>query len=598
MSTFAETGLNEDLLRAIGDLGFEIPTPIQAEAIPRLLETNQDIIAYAQTGTGKTAAFGLPAIQLTDISDRNTQTIILSPTRELCIQITRDLEKYAKYTKGIQVLAVYGGSDIQKQIRTLRKGVHIVVATPGRAKDLINRRELKLGDVTRVVLDEADEMLTMGFKDDLDAILSKTPVDKQTLLFSATMPNEILRITRTYMHDPYEIKVAKKNVGAKNVSHLVYTAAAKDRYEVLKRIADVNLNIYAIVFCRTRRETTSVANKLNQDGYNADALNGDLSQAQRDEVMGRFRKKQLHILVATDVAARGIDIDNLTHVINYNLPDDAEVYTHRSGRTGRAGKTGISVVIAHSRETRKLKEIERTSGVKFAQTKIPTGDEICQVQLYSLVDKVGKIEVNEKQIEPFLPEIYKKFEDLSREDLIKHFVSAEFNRFLTYYKNSKDLNQTGQQQSRTKTRGGVTFARLFINIGKKDNLTPARLLGLINEALDSSDMEIGKIDILGNFSFFEIDEATAPHLIEILSNMEFGGRSLSVEVSQEKQKGRARSKGRKRGFGDRSNDSGSRKSYGGTANRGESKRKENRKKRKDRKKVAGKTHRRGGSFNG
>jgi len=584
MSIFAETGLNDELLRAVGDLGFETPTPIQQESIPRILASDQDVIAYAQTGTGKTAAFGLPSIQRTDLGNKKVQTIILSPTRELCIQITKDLGNYSKYIDGLKILAVYGGSDIQKQIRTLRKGVHIVVATPGRAKDLINRGELKLGDVARVVLDEADEMLTMGFKDDLDAILSQTPIEKQTLLFSATMPSEILRITKKYMHDPYEIKVAKKNIGAKNVSHLVYTAAAKDRYEVLKRIADINLNIYAIVFCRTRRETTSVANKLNQDGYNADALNGDLSQNQRDEVMGRFRKKQLDILVATDVAARGIDIDDLTHVINYNLPDDAEVYTHRSGRTGRAGKKGISVVIAHSRETRKLKEIERSSGVKFTASQIPTGDEICQVQLYSLVDKIGKIEVNEKQIEPFLTEIYEKFEGLTREELIKHFVSAEFNRFLTYYKGSKDLNQSADQKSRTRQRGGTNFSRLFINIGKKDKLTPARLLGLINEALDSSDMEIGKIDILGNFSFFEIDEATAPHLIEILGNMEFGGRRLSAELSQEKQKGRARG-GRKRDYSRNSDESGDRKEFNDNDRRGGgSKRVENRKKRKERKK--------------
>ena len=544
MSTFADLGLNKNILKALSELGFETPTPIQEEAIPRLIETDQDIIAYAQTGTGKTAAFGLPAVQLTEIDNKQTQTIILSPTRELCIQITRDLEKYAKYTKGLNILAVYGGSDIQKQIRTLRKGVHIVVATPGRAKDLINRKELKLRAIARVVLDEADEMLTMGFKDDLDVILSKTPDEKQTLLFSATMPNEMLRITKKYMHDAYEIKVAKKNITAKNVTHVQYTAAARDRYEVLKRIADANLNIYGIVFCRTRRETTSVANKLNQDGYNADALNGDLSQNQRDEVMGRFRKKQLDILVATDVAARGIDVDSLTHVINYNLPDDPEIYTHRSGRTGRAGNTGVSVIITHSRERRKVQAIEKFSGIKFNQDLIPTGDEICKIQLYSLVEKVGKVKVNEKQIAPFLPKIYKTFEDFSKEDLIKHFVSAEFNRFLTYYKNSKDLNQTGkQQESKTRNRGGVNFSRLFINLGKKDKLTPARLLGLINESLDSNDMEIGKIDILDNFSFFEIGEDSVAQLSENISEMEFNNRRVSVEISNEKQKGGRRSRG-------------------------------------------------------
>ena len=538
MNTFFETGLNKEILDAITDLGFINPTPIQEKAIPLLLETDDDIIAFAQTGTGKTAAFGLPAIHLTDVSDKNTQTLVLAPTRELCLQITKDLAAYAKNIKGINILAVYGGSSIDTQIKALRKGAHIVVATPGRAKDLINRRRLVLTEIRRVVLDEADEMLTMGFKEDLDAILSQTPDEKQTLLFSATMSNDMARITKKYMHNPVELKVAKMNVGTKNVSHVLYMTSARNRFEALKRIIDVNPKIYCIVFCRTRRETTDIANKLTQGGYNADALNGDLSQSQRDDVMGRFRERHLQILVATDVAARGIDVNDLTHIINYNLPDDPEIYTHRSGRTGRAGKSGISIAIMHSKEHRKIRDIEKFSDIKFTKELIPSGEEICQAQLYTLVDKIDKIEVNDSQIEPFLPNIYEMLADLTREELIKHFVSAEFNRFLSYYKNAQDINidESQSRSERGRGRGSNTnFNRLFINLGKKDNLTPARLLGVINEALDSSNVEIGKIDILGNFSFFEVDESSAKTLIEVLNDgFEFDGRAVSVEESQEK----------------------------------------------------------------
>ncbi len=372
MNNFIDLGLDTSLVNAVSDLGFSTPTPIQTETIPLLLDTDRDILGLAQTGTGKTAAFGLPSIQLTDIKNKRTQTIILSPTRELCIQITKDLQAYSKYTKGISILAVYGGSSIDTQIKALRRGVHIVVGTPGRTKDLINRGILQLENIERVVLDEADEMLTMGFKDDLDAILAKTPKEKQTLLFSATMPSEMLTITKKYMHNIVEIKVAKVNIGAENVEHHYYMAQARDRYEALKRIVDINPDIYGIVFCRTRRETTTIANKLSQEGYNADALNGDLSQSQRDDVMGRFRKKSLQLLIATDVAARGIDINELTHVINFNLPDEPEIYTHRSGRTGRAGNNGISVAIINTRELGKIKQIERKSGVQFTQKLIPT----------------------------------------------------------------------------------------------------------------------------------------------------------------------------------------------------------------------------------
>ncbi len=546
MNTFAEIGLSDSLLKAVGELGFENPTPIQSKTIPHLLSSEQDLIAFAQTGTGKTAAFGLPAIQLTQVEDRKTQTLILCPTRELCMQITKDLTNYSKFIKGINVVAVYGGASIDTQIRALNKGAHIVVGTPGRTKDLIKRKKLQLGAVERVVLDEADEMLSMGFKEDLDDILAKTADTKQTLLFSATMSKEVIAITKKYMNDPVELAAARQNTVAENVKHTYYMVHAKDRYEVLKRIADINPNIYGIVFCRTRRETKEVANKLMQDGYNADALHGDLSQAQRDEVMGRFRKHQLQLLVATDVAARGLDITDLTHIINYNLPDEVEVYIHRSGRTGRAGKSGTSIAIVHTRENRKIRDIEKKFKIKFSKETVPSGKDICTKQLYALIDKIEKVEVDNSQIEPFMPAIYKKLEWLSREELIKHFVSAEFNRFLGYYKNARDINvsddhqdeRRGKREKRGRDdRKRTAFSRLFINVGSRDKLTPARLIGLINEGLDSGDSEIGKIEILRNFSFFEIEARKEGQLIKALKDHEFEGKSLALEISQEKSKG-------------------------------------------------------------
>jgi len=424
MITFKETGLNQDILKALDELGFENPTPIQEKTIPHLLSEEQDLIGFAQTGTGKTAAFGLPVIQKIDTDSKKTQAIILSPTRELCVQIAKDLDNYSKYTKGLSVAAVYGGASIDQQVRSLNKGAQIVVGTPGRTLDLIKRKKLKLSTVRFLILDEADEMLTMGFKDDLDAILEGTPDDKQTLLFSATMPKEIAAIAKKYMKDAIEISAGKKNIGAENVNHVYYMVNARDRYLALKRIADINPKIYGIVFCRTRRETKEVAEKLMADGYNADALHGDLSQAQRDYVMNRFRVKNLQLLVATDVAARGLDVTDLSHIINYNLPDDLEVYIHRSGRTGRAGKKGVCLTIIHSRETGKIKMIQKKVGKPFEHAPVPSGKEICGKQLYNLIDKIEKIEVDNSQIDQFLPEIYKKLEWLSREDLIKHFVSA------------------------------------------------------------------------------------------------------------------------------------------------------------------------------
>ncbi len=590
MDSFIETGLKPEIIAAITDMGFEKPTPIQVKAIPQLLTSDRDIIALAQTGTGKTAAFGLPTVHLTEVSDRSTQTIILCPTRELCLQIAKDLNNFAKKIKGLNVLAVYGGTSIDTQIRALKKGAQIVVGTPGRTKDLINRRRLNLENVERVVLDEADEMLTMGFKDDLDAILSATPSDKTTLLFSATMSREVLRISKDYMDDPIEIKVAKMNVGATNVKHIYHQVQARDRYEVIKRIADMNPDIYAIIFCRTRRETMEVANKLMYDGYNADVLNGDLSQGQRDEVMGKFRQKQIQILVATDVAARGLDVDDLTHVINYNLPDDPEVYVHRSGRTGRAGKSGISIAVIHSRETNKLRDIDRKSGIQFTKEPVPNGIDICQTQLMSLIDKVKSVDVDEKTIEQFMPSIYEKLEHLDREELIKHFVSTEFNRFLDYYKNARDINipdrgdRRNERRSRDERRR-TPYTRLFINVGASNRLDPGRLIGLINQGLDSGNAGIGKIEILRNFSFFEIEQGIENDLIDALKGRNFEGVPLSVEVSQEKRssggdrggRGYGGGGGHRKGGSDRRRGGGDRRSGGERRSGGDSKRRRRRK---------------------
>ena len=545
MKSFNDSGLNQEILKALAEMGFETPTPIQAKAIPHLMSSNQDIIASAQTGTGKTAAFGLPSIHMTQIDKKMPQTLVMCPTRELCIQIARDLTNFSKYLSGLKIVAVYGGASIDTQVRALRQGAQIVIGTPGRTKDLIKRKKLILSDIKRVVLDEADEMLTMGFKEDLEAILAETPSKKQTLLFSATMSKRIISITKQYMNDPIQISAARVNLGAENVQHLYYMVHAKDRYEVLKRIADSNPNIYGITFCRTRKETKEISNKLMQDGYNADAIHGDLSQAQRDEVMDRFRKRKLHMLVATDVAARGLDVNDLTHVINYNLPDEEEVYVHRSGRTGRAGKSGISIAIIHTREVGRIKAIERISKIKFSSELVPSGKNICQKQLYSLMDKIKRVVVDEYQIEPFLPTIYEKLESLDREELIKHFVSAEFNRFLDYYKNSRDINvsespsrknsKPPRERVSQKERRKSSFSSLFINVGKNNNVSPSRLIGIINEGLNSSDAVIGKIEVMKNSSFFEIEESKKSQLLKALNGTVVGGMKLSVEIAKEKQ---------------------------------------------------------------
>jgi len=547
--TFSEIGVNENIQKAIADLGFDNPTPIQKESIPYLLKNKGDLIALAQTGTGKTAAFGLPVINKIDFKRKLPQSIILCPTRELCLQIAKDMQTYAKYTKGLKITAVYGGASIIPQIKSLKSGTQIVVGTPGRVIDLINRKSLKLQDIEFVVLDEADEMLNMGFKDDLDTILAETPKEKQTLLFSATMPKEVMRISKNYMQSPKTIEVASRNEGAANIEHHYYMVNARDRYKALRRICDVNPDIYGIVFCRTRRETAEVADKLMQDGYSADAIHGELSQAQRDHVMGRFRKRKLQLLVATDVAARGIDINELSHVINYNLPDDDEIYVHRSGRTGRAGNKGTSIIIAHSREGRKLKSIERMIKRELTLMKVPNGDEICQIQLMKLVDKVVTTDINH-QIDNYLPLIEEKLAHLDKGDLIKHFVSAEFNRFLSFYKNAPDLNVAGSnnrdrnekvkgERSRgERIRGERTghaesgYTRFFINLGSEKDLKAHNLIGLINEYTRNRNIPVGKIDIMRKFSFFEAPNDFEKDVLSGLADAVWNGNRVNVEISQ------------------------------------------------------------------
>ena len=463
--SFLNFSLKSELLKSIKELGFNSPTPIQSKVIPHLMSSDQDLIASAQTGTGKTAAFGLPLLDLTNTKVTNVQTLILCPTRELCIQITNDLLSYSKYLKNINILSVYGGVKIEKQIKSLKKGPQIVVGTPGRTNDLIRRKKLIIGNIDRLILDEADEMLSMGFKEDLEAIIQQTPKKKQILLFSATMTQKVVGVTKKYMKNSLEIAVARVNRAADNVEHIFYVVKPRDRYEVVKRIADMNPDIYGIVFCRTRRETKDIAIKLMNDHYNADTIHGDLSQSERDDVMRRFRKGQLQILVATDVAARGLDVEDLTHVINYNLPDDDEIYIHRSGRTGRAGKKGVSIAIINGRNMRKLKDIERTSKISFKKKDVPSGLDICKKRLYALIDKIEKVDVNEDQIEPFLPYIFEKLNWLDREKLIKHFVSTEFNRYLSYYKDSKDVNEESFEKvdNNRKTKRKRRNRRKFYN---------------------------------------------------------------------------------------------------------------------------------------
>ena len=571
MSTFLELGLKEPIIKALSGLGYEKPTVIQEKAIPQIISSTDDLKAFAQTGTGKTAAFSLPIIELLDPSSSNVQAIILSPTRELAVQIGNNIKDFCKYLKEVKVTTVYGGSSIEDQIRSLKKGSQIVVGTPGRTVDLINRRALKLGNVQWLVLDEADEMLNMGFKDELDKVLEATPETKQTLLFSATFPREVESIAKNYMTKPVEITSGQKNQGSDNVNHEYYSVTERTRYPALKRIADLNPNIYAIIFCRTRRETQEVADKLIKDGYSADSLHGDLSQAQRDSVMGKFRKKTIQILVATDVAARGLDVSELTHVINHKLPDQIENYTHRSGRTGRAGNKGISIVLVNGKEKGKLRPIEKIIKKKFIQAKVPSGKEICQNQLMNLIDKVQAIEVNETQINEFLPNIYDKLKDLDREELIQKFVSLEFNTMLAYYENAKDLNDLSSKDNSRARSTNENMTRFFINIGRKDSLNPAKLIGLINDQNIGDKIEIGAIDILDTFSFFELDKDFEDKALDAFASNQpdFDGRSVNIEVTKKERSG-GRRRGSKKSFGKKDGGFGRRRSTEGSSRRSNS----------------------------
>jgi len=536
MTSFTDLGIDPRILKALTALGFDAPMPVQEEVIPVLLSDKSDLVALAQTGTGKTAAYGIPLIQNINTKSDKPQALILCPTRELCMQITNDLKNFGKYIEGLSVVAVYGGANIDTQVRQIKKGVQIIVATPGRMLDLSKRRAVDVSSIQSLVLDEADEMLNMGFQEDLNSILSQTPEDKQTLLFSATMPREVERIARGYMHDPVEITIGTRNSGAENVNHYYYVVHAKDRYLALKRIADVNPNIYAIIFCRTRMETQEVADKLIKDGYSADSLHGDLSQAQRDSVMQKFRERNIQMLVATDVAARGIDVDDLTHIINYNLPDENEQYIHRSGRTGRAGKQGISIAIINLKEKHIIKQIEKQIGKTFRQSKIPSGKEVCEKQLFHMIDRMEKVDVNDKEIDSFMPAILKKLEWLEREDLIKRFVSMEFNRFLDYYRNAPDLNI---DESREESRGSSkrsssskSYARLFISLGRMDGIGPQNIIGLINDVTHTREVRLGKIDIKNSFSFFEVENEYLPLVLSSMKNQTYNDREIKVEVAE------------------------------------------------------------------
>ncbi|MEN9919033.1 MAG: hypothetical protein RL662_1469 [Bacteroidota bacterium] len=553
MKTFEELGVALDIRRAIEEMGYENPMPVQQEVIPYLLSETRDVIALAQTGTGKTAAFGLPLLQKVNVENNVPQALILAPTRELCLQIAGDLADYSKYISNLRVLPVYGGSSIDSQIKALRRGVQIIVATPGRLIDLINRRTVNLDNIKYVVLDEADEMLNMGFTESIDEILSKVPDTRSMLLFSATMPKEISRITKKYMQEPKEITIGRKNEGSNNVKHVYYMVHARDKYLALKRIADFYPSIYGIIFCRTRRETQEIAEKLIQDGYSADSLHGDLSQAQRDSVMQKFRVRNIQLLVATDVAARGLDVDSLTHVINYGLPDDIESYTHRSGRTGRAGKTGTSIAIVHVKEKGKVREIEKIINKKFEMGTMPSGDAICEKQLLSLVDRIEKVKVDEAHIESLLPAVFRKLDWLEKEDIIKRVVSLEFERLINYYHDAEEIESPSDRYSRDdkgmgmsksrrgdrqETRGSGAsrsaekgYSRLFINIGRTDNVNPGMLMGLINDFVPGK-VRIGRIDLMQNFSFFEVPEGDASGVISALKGQEQNGRRISVEVAQ------------------------------------------------------------------
>lgn len=571
MPTFHDLGLNPLLLQGVEAIGFKEPMPVQAEVIPALIENPSDLVGLAQTGTGKTAAFGLPVLHHINPQIKKTQALILCPTRELCLQIARDLESFAAFMSSVQITAVYGGASIENQIRQLEQGPQIIVATPGRLNDMIRRKRVDFSQVKWVVLDEADEMLDMGFQEEVDTILETTPGEKFTLLFSATMPAQVERILAKYMSKPVIKTIGKKNSGTANVKHMYYLVHARDRYLALKRIADFNPSIYAIIFCRTRIETQEIADSLIRDGYNADSLHGDLSQAQRDHVMNRFRNRTLQMLVATDVAARGLDVNDLTHVINYNLPDDAEVYIHRSGRTGRADKLGICVSIINLREKFKIRQIEKMINREFAQAKIPTGVQVCEKQLFHHIDRMENVSID-TEIESFLPVIYRKLDWMSKEDIIRRFVSLEFNRFLEYYRDARDLNVEEEKRdysdrpdSRRKGRDGKhpasdrdnsdntgrtrgnrgrdrdsreasdrDLTRMFVSIGRKDRVLPQQLIGLINEVTKTREIKIGRIDIMDNYSFIDIDSSSVKKVLKAFDNTSRNPDGVRIEVASER----------------------------------------------------------------
>jgi ATP-dependent RNA helicase DeaD len=563
--SFEELGLNNELVEAVATLGFEHPTPIQKMAIPAIIEGDRDLVGLAQTGTGKTAAFGLPMIQLIDFSYRDTQGLVLCPTRELCLQITADMNNFCANTKNASIVAVYGGANIVEQIRRVKKGAQIIVATPGRLLDLMNRKVVRLDQVAYLVLDEADEMLNMGFQEDLDAILESAPASRRTWLFSATMPTEVAKIASKYMKDPVEIRVGDISGGAANIEHINYVIKEKDRYQALKRVIDYYPDIYGLIFCRTRVETQEVAEKLIKDGYNAEALHGDLSQAMRDKVMGRFREGNLQILVATDVAARGIDVKDITHVIHYKLPDEIESYTHRSGRTARAGKSGLAIVLMNTKESRKLQMVERSTGIRFTQKRVPGGRSVCEKQLYAMVEKLVTVDVNEEEIGRFLPPVYSTLEGLSREDIIKRFVSLEFNQFLSYYKDSEDINVANPESKKRRRAGGEEeydyknaskfrsprrsegsssdrrseynsseMRRFFAGIGHMDNLNKGAIVRMICDRSGIRSDKIGSIEILREFSFFEVDASVAEKVRASLKDVALDGRKIVIDYAAPK----------------------------------------------------------------
>ena len=553
MTTFADLGIHSEIITALEALGFTAPTPVQEQIIPILLEKPVDIVGLAQTGTGKTAAFGIPLVQLCQPGSRKTQALVLCPTRELCMQVARDLNAFAKNLSAIRVCAIYGGASIDNQIRTLRQGVQIIVAPPGRLHDLMRRQEIDLSAIRSVVLDEADEMLQMGFQDELNAILAQTPADKHTLLFSATMPQSVASISRKYMKNPLEITVGARNAGSENIRHIYYMVHAKDRYLALRRLVDLNPDMYSIIFCRTRQEVNEVADRLGKDGYNADPLHGELSQSQRDYVMQRFRSKSVQLLVATDVAARGLDVTDLTHVINYNLPDDSANYTHRSGRTGRAGKTGISISIIHMRERFRIKEIESKLKRQFELGRIPSGHEVCTIQLLHKIETIKNVEVNANRLAPFMETITKALAGLDRDELILRFVSQEFDSVLAHYQNAQDINvsdkgrgqdddyrrsesrfsRPDRQESRfprSDDRERVNFSRFYLNIGEKDGLSPARLIGQINDASGSASIKVGRIEILEHTAMLEADSRFAQKVVEVFNGLKINGRNVEVKT--------------------------------------------------------------------